>query len=104
MHSMLVTFDTTASLDELAGFASDLAHAVTSVPGLISKTWLADGDTIGGFYLFADENTCNAYLAGDIIDAIRGNAAFTNFRVRHFDVLEQLSAMNGTPTEPLRGR
>ena len=52
MHSMLVTFKTTASLDELAGFASDLAHAVTAVPGLISKTWVANGDTIGGFYLF----------------------------------------------------
>ena len=104
MHSMLVTFKTAASPEELAGPASEIAKAMLGVKGLISKTWIGDGDIIGAFYLFSDRAAAESYLDGEIIAGLKQNPAFSEFNTRHFDVMDELSALNGTPTKPLAER
>jgi hypothetical protein len=98
MHAMLVTFTSAADLADLADPFADYAQAVRELPGLISKTWLNDGTTIGGFHIFEDRATAEAYLRGELITNVTGNPAFSGFEIRHFDVLDELSHVTGSPS------
>ena len=61
----------------------------------MSKAWLHDDDTVGGFHLFEDEPSARAYLASDLAAGLRANEGFDDFEVRGFDVLDELSAVTG---------
>jgi hypothetical protein len=67
------------------------------VPGFVSKTWLRDGETLGGFHLFTDRHATDAYLASEMVAGLTANAAFPGFAIRHGAVLEELSGMTGSP-------
>ena len=101
MHAVLVTFRSSASPDALRGPFGDYANALKDQPGLVMKTWLADGETLGGFLLFADRGAADAYLQGPMLGAVKGNPAFTDWEVHHFDVLDDLSGVTGTPRAAL---
>jgi hypothetical protein len=95
MHAVLITFHSTASLDDLAAPFTDYAHALGGVPGLVAKTWIRDDATLGGFHLFADRRAAEDYLAGALVAGLTANPAFGDFQVRHYDVLEELSRITG---------
>jgi hypothetical protein len=99
MHAVLVTFTSAAGLDQLAGPFTDYAQAMRAVPGLISKTWLNDGATVGGFHIFSDRASAERYLNGEMFGGVRSNPAFSEFEIRHFDVIEGLSEITGSPRE-----
>ena len=61
MHAVLITFDSTANLDDLTGPFAEYARVLSVVPGLIAKTWLREGATLGGFHLFADRQAAERY-------------------------------------------
>ena len=60
------------------------------------KTWLHDGETLGGFHLFATRETAAEYLASGAMARIAAHPAFTALAVRHFAGLTQLSRVTGT--------
>jgi hypothetical protein len=93
MHAVLITFHSEASLDELREPSLALAPAIRDVPGLISKTWLGNGATLGGFYLFTEREAAQAYLDGEIISELKATPAFSTFRIEHYAVVEPLSAI-----------
>ncbi len=95
MHALLITFESTAALGDLAAPFAAYADALRAVPGLDAKVWLNDGPTVGGFHLFADRAAADAYLAGDLVAGLTANPAFGGFRVEHFGVLEDLTAVTG---------
>lgn len=100
MHAVLITFHSAAQLDDLREPFAQYAEALHNgaVAGLISKTWLADGATVGGFHIFRDRAAADGYLGGMFAEAIGANAAFSDIRIEHFDVIEELSAAtNGIP-------
>ncbi len=97
MHAVLITFQSTAEFDSLAGPFTDYAHALATVPGLVTKTWLREGATLGGFHLFTGRAVAESYLNGALVAGITANPAFGEFRIRHYDVLEELSRITGTP-------
>ncbi len=101
MHAVLVTFTTEATPDELAGPFTDYAHALCAMDGLVSKTWIRDGDTLGGFHVFTSRATADAYLESDMAAGLIANPAFSDFDVRHYDILGDLSAITGSPRIPL---
>jgi hypothetical protein len=70
-------------------------HLVT-VPGFVSKTWLHDGDTQGGFYLFDDRPAAESYLGGALFAGLRDNPAFTDLTVRGYEVAAELGALTGS--------
>ncbi len=53
MHAVLITFRSSAPPTTLIELCARHAEAVQAVPGLVMKTWLHDGETLGGFQLFA---------------------------------------------------
>jgi hypothetical protein len=100
MHALLITI----SAPDRCGTGIEplalRADALQGVPGLVMKTWLRDGDTLGGFYLFATRETAEEYLASDLAASLLAHPAPTGCAVRHFAVLDELSQATGTP-QPL---
>lgn len=95
MHAVLVTFESAATRDDLAAPFAAYAAAVRETPGLASKIWLCDGAILGGFHLFVDRQSAERYLESDLFAGIRTNPAFRQFRIEHFTVLDELTAVTG---------
>lgn len=101
MHAVLITFTSSVSIDQLEQPFKDYADALCAVRGLITKTWIKDGETLGGFHVFTSRATADAYLGSDMVAQLTSNPAFESFRVDHYEVLEELSITTGTPHRQL---
>jgi hypothetical protein len=97
MHAVLITFESAVTLEALAGPIAAYARAQGSVPGLLAKTWLRDGATLGTFQLFADRQAAEGYLSSELGAGLTANPAFTRFRIEHYAVLEEVSGLTGKP-------
>jgi len=97
MHAVLVTFSSSASLDELKGPFTDYANALRAMTGLVAKTWTREGSTLGGFHIFTSREAADGYLNSQMVADLRANPAFSDFQIRHFDVLDELSAITRSP-------
>ena len=100
MHAVLITVRSSVAPDELADLFARHAEALQGAPGLVMKTWLHEGETLGGFHLFATREAAEEYLASDLVALLAAHPAFAACAVRHFAVLEELSRATGTP-QPL---
>lgn len=71
------------------------AAVFRDVPGLLSKTWLAEPatNTYGGVYLFRDRAALEAYLASDLCRSLRETPAFADLSAEVFGVLEEPSGV-----------
>jgi len=97
MHAVLITGRTSASPAALAEWLARQAEASRGVPGLVMKTWLRDGDTLGGFHLFTTREAAEEYLASDLAASFAAHPALAACAVRHFAVLDEPSRATGTP-------
>lgn len=103
MHAVLITFTSSAGLDELKAPFTDYANALRGIEGLVSKTWIRDGSVLGGFHIFASRTDAENYLNSEMVAGLTSNPAFSDFQIRHFGVLQELSAMTGSPQAVLAG-
>lgn len=101
MHAVLITFKSSAPVDQLEQPFREYAEALCGIGGLIAKTWIKDGETLGGFHVFTSRATADAYLGSEMVAGLTSNPAFENFTVDHYDVLEELSFITGTPRRQL---
>lgn len=101
MHAVLITFTSAATIDQLEAPFREYAEALCDVGGLVAKTWIKDGETLGGFHVFTSRATADAYLGSDMVAGLTSNPAFSDFRVDHYEVLEELSVITGTPRRQL---
>jgi len=97
MHAVLITFRSAAGLEDLAGPFTDYANAMREVRGLVSKTWISDGEVVGGFHIFTSRQAADTYLGSEMVAGLTSNPAFSGFEIRHFDVLDELSRITGSP-------
>jgi hypothetical protein len=76
-----------------------LAPQFLQVPGLMSKTWLADevSNTYGGVYLFEDAASLQRYLGSAIVTDMRANPALAELSIRTFGTVEAATAITGGP-------
>jgi hypothetical protein len=63
----------------------------------VAKTWIRDGSTLGGFHIFTSQEAAENYLKSEMVAGLTANPAFSDFQIRHFDVLDELSAITGSP-------
>lgn len=103
MHAVLITFTSQVTPEDLSEGMSAYAEALARVPGFVSKAWLHDGSTLGGSYLFTTREAADAYLAGELVAGLRATPVFSEFIVRRYDVLADLSARTGV-AEPAATR
>lgn len=95
MHGVLITFASSVPVDQLSEPFHAYADGLQGVDGLVSKAWLDDESTVGGFHVFRDEAAADAYLSSDMVAELQANEAFSDFAVRRFNVLDDLSARTG---------
>jgi hypothetical protein len=97
MHAIVITFTSSVDPDQLQTNMAEYADQLSSVPGLIAKTWLRDGNTLGGSYLFRDRASADAYLAGPLIGGLQSAPTFSDFDIRRYDVIDELTARTWSP-------
>jgi hypothetical protein len=77
------------------------AQPIADMPGLRWKVWLIaerEGDReAGGIYLFDDEASAQAFLAGPIVASLKSNPAISHVSAKVFDVMEGLTAITRGP-------
>lgn len=75
------------------------AQPIADTPGLRWKVWLINEAEreAGGLYLFDDEASVQAFLAGPIVAAVKSNPALSDISAKMFDVLEGLTAITRGP-------
>jgi heme-degrading monooxygenase HmoA len=94
MHVLVVTFQLEGLTEaDYVGACSGLAPAIAEVPGLISKTFIANRDTntYGGVYFWRDGESLEAFERSDLARGIATNPAFVGLTMQEFDVLEEPS-------------
>ena len=106
-HAVLVTYENDAFVDQLKEHPDNIAFAkaLKKVPGLISKTWINDGKTFGGFYVFTDKTSAEAYINGDLFqNGVVKDSSNRNLQIKHFAVFSKLTAMSGGSSKTLSGQ
>jgi hypothetical protein len=107
MQAVLVTYENDASADQVKSNpdAVGFAKALKKVPGLISKTWINDGKTFGGFYVFTDKASAEAYINGDMFqNAVVKDPSNRNVQIRYLAVFSELTAISGGSSKTLSGK
>ena len=99
MHIQIINFQLKGiSGEDYSRQVEAIASAFANLPGLVSKTWLANSDTntYGGVYFWRDRQAMEDYTETDIYKGMATNPNFDNVTVKDFAVLEN-------PTQTTRG-
>jgi predicted ester cyclase len=107
MHALFITFRSAVAPAELEEDFTRYAEALRdgAARGLVGKTWLSDGPTVGGFCLFEDRGLADRYLDGMFAGAVTANPVFSDVRVERYDVDGALSRItNGLGALAVGGR
>ena len=100
MHILIITFQLNGlSVESYERLCSEVAPMFASLPGLMSKVWLADpeANTFGGMYLWESREAMQHYLESPVFQGMGTNAHFENVSVRSFRSLNEATAMTAGP-------
>lgn len=100
MHVLIITFNLAGLADaDYRQRAQALAPQFMQVPGLVSKTWLADeaSNTYGGIYFFEDAASLQRYLGSAIVTGMKANPMLAEISIRAFGTVEAATAITGGP-------
>ena len=94
-----VNFNYNVSAEDYAQTVSGLGDAFANVSGCLWKIWLIDEERkeAGGIYLFEDAASIQAMLDSELIAGVISHPALSNFSVKQFDVLEEVSRITRAP-------
>ena len=98
MHAVLVTYENDTPVDQVENHPDNIewAKALRLVPGLISKTWINDGKTFGGFYGFTDKASAQEFISSDMFQkGVVEDPTCRNVQIKHYSVLTELTAITG---------
>jgi Putative mono-oxygenase ydhR len=99
MHALFISYALRDSDPvQHAELCEQLAPAVAAVPGLVSKTWLANAETgrFGGFYVFESRAAFERYVASELFDTLTSLGSIAEVVTTEFSVAL-------TPTALTRG-
>ncbi len=99
MHIQIITFSLEGISEEAYRQQVEaVAPAFAELPGLVSKTWLANEqtNTYGGVYVWEDREAMEGYAQTDLFKGMAANPYLVSMTVRDFEVLEG-------PTRIMRG-
>ena len=98
MHILIINFNLQdLSRAQFEEACQDLAQTFAEIPGLITKTWLANEETntYGGVYHFENKQAMLDYKESEVFAAIGANPAFVNPVITDFGILEVPSKVTG---------
>ncbi len=78
---------------------SSLASQFAALDGLRWKIWMINEteSEAGGIYMFEDEGSLNAFLEGPLAAQVTSHPALSDFSVKQFDAMEDLSEITRGP-------
>ena len=91
MNMQVITFSLDGiSEQDYLQLIESAAPAFAELPGLVSKTWLANAEinTYGGVYLWQDRESREGYAETDVFKQMAANPNFKDFTKKEFDVPE----------------
>ena len=94
-----LNFKFSVSPEAYAEAVSPLAEPIAAVDGLRWKVWLMNEaeSEAGGIYLFDDAASIQAYLEGSIVAQVTSHPALSEFSVKQFDVMEEVTGVTRGP-------
>jgi hypothetical protein len=94
-----INFKFNVSRAEYEQAASGLVNGIAAVAGLRWKVWIMNEaeQEAGGIYLFDDEASVKAYLEGPIVAQVTSHPALSDFSVKQFDVMDEVTAITRGP-------
>ncbi len=96
---LLVNFKLNVSPAEYEKTVTPMADAFAEVEGLRWKVWLLNQEEreAGGVYLFEDEPSCAAFLAGPLAAAVKSAPLLREFSVKRFEVMTEVTEVTRGP-------
>lgn len=93
-HCIQIDLTLNVSAAEWLAHCERAVDMMLAIPGLEWKLWLLDEarGTAGGVYLFADEASADAYLAGPVVAHLRTLPAIARVDIRRSPTVGHLSA------------
>ena len=78
------------------------AGVLASVSGLLWKVWIVNDQEheAGGIYFFDSETSMKSFMEGEIVAGVMANPDLSDFSVKTFDILEDLSTVTRGPIAP----
>ena len=98
---MQLNFKFSVSGSEYEQAVSPLASQFAAVAGLRWKIWMINETETeaGGIYMFDDEASLTAFLEGPLAAQVTSHPALSDFSVKQFDVMEEVTAITRGPIE-----
>jgi hypothetical protein len=96
---MQLNFKFSVTGSEYEQAVTPLASQFAAVAGLRWKIWMineTEGEA-GGIYMFEDEASLNAFLEGPLAAQVTSHPALSDFSVKQFDVMGNLSEVTRGP-------
>jgi len=97
MQAQLITYQLRdiSQAEYLKRMVEPDAPVLATVPGLISKVWLADEakNTFGGFYLWENKTAMEAFMHSDLVKAVVSRPFVTNVTSVDFEVNQKASVI-----------
>lgn len=101
MSAMLlqVNFTFNVSRAEYEEAVGPLANDFAALDGLVWKVWIMNEEEreAGGIYLFEDDASMQAYLQGPLAASVLAHPALSDFSVKPFEVMEDISEVTRGP-------
>ncbi|MFX0209099.1 MAG: YdhR family protein [Candidatus Hodarchaeota archaeon] len=96
---MQLNFKFSVSGAEYEQAVSPLATQFAAVDGLRWKIWMINEEEreAGGIYMFDDEASVKAFLDGPLASQVTSHPALSDFSVKQFDVMENVTAITRGP-------
>jgi Putative mono-oxygenase ydhR len=94
-----VNFKLNVSPAEYEKTVTPMADAFAEVDGLRWKLWLLNKEEheAGGIYLFDDEPSCAAFLAGPLAAAVKSAPFLRELSMKRFDVMTEVTEVTRGP-------
>jgi hypothetical protein len=94
-----VNFKLNVSPAEYEKTVTPMADAFAEVEGLRWKLWLLNQQEreAGGVYLFEDEPSCAAFLAGPLAAAVKSAPFLRELSIKRFDVMTEVTEVTRGP-------
>ena len=98
---MQLNFKFSVSGSEYEQAVSPLASQFAAVAGLRWKIWMINETETeaGGIYMFDDEASLTAFLEGPLAAQVTNHPALSDFSVKQFDVMADVTAITRGPVE-----
>jgi len=94
-----VNFNYSVSKEEYEQAVAPLADKFANVPGLKWKIWILNSEKseAGGIYMFDNQTSLDTYLAGPLAEAVLNHPALSNFDVKQFTIMEEVTKVTRGP-------